>query len=104
MKTNSSIKAAEPVPVESPEMAPKPIKARELTKRQRLFVVSYLKHYNASKAALEAGYSQKTAYSIGHENKRKPAIKALIDAGLALERAEADRRLEERRNHGYARR
>jgi phage terminase small subunit len=48
--------------------------------RQRKFVEAYLgeAHWNATKAAIIAGYSKKTAYSIGWENLRKPEIKAAI--------------------------
>lgn len=38
---------------------------KQLTKKQRLFVIEYLKDYNASKAAVRAGYSPRSAYSIG---------------------------------------
>ncbi|WP_442766397.1 terminase small subunit [Mitsuokella multacida] len=37
---------------------------------------------NKTEAAKKAGYSEKTAASIGDENLRKPAIKAAIDARL----------------------
>lgn len=47
-----------------------------LTGKQRRFVDEYLKCFNATQAALRAGYSEKTAYSIGHENLNKPEIKA----------------------------
>ncbi|HAU6382977.1 TPA: terminase small subunit, partial [Klebsiella oxytoca] len=36
-----------------------------LTVQQRLFVAEYLKDNNATQAAIRAGYSKKTAYSIG---------------------------------------
>ena len=48
------------------------------TKKQRLFIEYYLQHWNASKAALLAGYSERTAYSIGWENLKKPEIAAEI--------------------------
>ncbi|WP_244529164.1 terminase small subunit [Mesorhizobium muleiense] len=35
---------------------------------------------NATQAAIRAGYSQKTAAAVGHENLTKPEIKAAIDA------------------------
>lgn len=49
-----------------------------LNKRQKLFVNYYLKSWNATEAAKLAGYSEKTAASIGYENLRKPEIKAYI--------------------------
>ena len=36
-----------------------------LTNKQQLFVYEYLKCFNATRAAIAAGYSEKTAYSIG---------------------------------------
>ena len=49
-----------------------------LNKRQALFVEKYLKLNNATKAAIEAGYSPKTAYSIGHDLLKKPEIAARL--------------------------
>nr|WP_269438141.1 terminase small subunit [Phosphitispora fastidiosa] len=51
------------------------------TKQQR-FVDEYLIDHNATQAAIRAGYSKRTAGSIGEENLKKPEIKAAIDAGL----------------------
>jgi len=45
-----------------------------LTEKQRRFVEEYLIDLNATRAAIRAGYSEKTAYSIGHENLSKPEI------------------------------
>lgn len=42
--------------------------------RQKKFVAEYLICNNATKAAVAAGYSPKTAYSIGQENLKKPEI------------------------------
>jgi len=51
---------------------------RHLTSKQKFFAIEYLKDFNATQAAIRAGYSKKTAYSIGEENLRKPEIKNLI--------------------------
>ena len=48
----------------------------ELTAKQRRFVEAY--DGNATQAAIAAGYSEKTAEVIGHENLRKPKILAEI--------------------------
>ena len=45
-----------------------------LTNKQQKFVNEYLIDYNATQAALRAGYSPKTAYAMGWENLRKPEI------------------------------
>ena len=50
----------------------------KLTDKQQMFVKEYLIDLNATQAALRAGYSEKTAYSIGHENLKKPEIAAAI--------------------------
>jgi len=50
------------------------IRKNGLTPKQRLFVAEYLKDFNATQAAMRAGYSKKTAYSIGQENLKKPEI------------------------------
>lgn len=60
-----------------------------LTPKQKRFVTEYLRTLNASEAARRAGYSKKTAYSIGHENLSKPEIKAAIDSVLDQEDVEA---------------
>jgi phage terminase small subunit len=52
--------------------------ADKLTDKQRLFVSEYLKDFNATRAAKAAGYSDKTAGSIGAENLTKPEIKEYI--------------------------
>jgi phage terminase small subunit len=46
----------------------------KLNPKQKLFVAEYLVDFNATRAAIAAGYSPKTAYSIGEENLRKPEI------------------------------
>ena len=51
--------------------------------RQRVFIEEYLQCWNASEAARRAGYSLKTAYSIGQENLKKPEIKEAIEARIA---------------------
>lgn len=45
-----------------------------LSNKQKKFVEEYLKDYNATQAAIRSGYSEKTAYSIGSENLKKPEI------------------------------
>ncbi len=55
-------------------MAVKKTKTK-LTKKQVKFCKEYLRTSNATEAARKAGYSKKTAYSIGSENLNKPEIK-----------------------------
>jgi phage terminase small subunit len=55
-----------------------------LTEKQKRFADEYIKTGNATQAAIDAGYSKKTARSIGSENLTKPDIKEYIDARLKL--------------------
>lgn len=50
-----------------------------LNERQKKFVREFVKTNNATQAAKSAGYSEKTAYSIGQENLKKPEIKEAIE-------------------------
>ena len=54
-----------------------------MTKKQKRFVEEYLIDLNATQAAIRAGYSPDTAYSIGNENMKKPEIKARVDKAMA---------------------
>ena len=61
-----------------------------LTPKQAAFVREYRLDLNATKAAIRAGYSAKTASEIGYENLRKPQIKKLIAESEAKALAKAD--------------
>ena len=67
-------------------------KVIKLTTKQRLFVREYLIDLNATQAAIRAGYSEKTAGAIGHENLKKPEIATAIieQMGKREERVEID--------------
>lgn len=53
-----------------------------MTPKQQRFCDEYLIDLNATQAAVRAGYSPKTAYSIGEENLKKPELEAYIDQQL----------------------
>jgi phage terminase small subunit len=55
-----------------------------LTDKQKLFAAAYIETLNATESARRAGYQgdDNTLGVIGHENLRKPKIKALIDEYL----------------------
>lgn len=53
-----------------------------LTNKQALFVEYYAVHLNATRAAIQAGYSEKTARSIGSENLKKPEIQQAVSRAL----------------------
>ncbi len=50
----------------------------KLTDRQERFCREYILDYNATQAAIRAGYSEKTAKSIGSENLTKPDLLARV--------------------------
>lgn len=58
--------------------------------KQKKFAKEYLVDLNATKAAIRAGYSEKSAYSQGHDLLKKPEIQDLIQKG----REEAEKRTE----------
>lgn len=49
-----------------------------MTPKQQAFCDYYIASGNATEAAEKAGYSKKTAYSIGSENLNKPEIQSYI--------------------------
>lgn len=53
-----------------------------LTPKQEIFVLEYIKDFNATKAATAAGYSKKTAQQMGAENLTKPVIQNAIKAAI----------------------
>lgn len=57
----------------------------KLNPRQRKFVKEYTKTSNATESAKKAGYSPKTAYSIGSELLKKPEI--ITEISNTLEKA-----------------
>lgn len=77
-----------------------------MTERHKRFIAEYLKTFNATQAALEAGFSRKTAYSQGQRLLKKAEIKAVIlqKHDKQLEKAEltATRTLEEMRRLGFS--
>ena len=50
-----------------------------LTPKQGRFVTEYIKDFNATQAAIRAGYSKKTAHNTGWQNVRKREIREEID-------------------------
>lgn len=54
-----------------------------MTEKQKRFCDEYLIDLNATQAAIRAGYSPKTAYSIGEQNLRKLELKSYIEVRMA---------------------
>lgn len=55
----------------------------KLTLKQQRFADEYIISGNATEAAIKAGYTEKSARSIGQENLTKPDIKKYIDERLS---------------------
>ena len=49
-----------------------------MTPKQKRFCLEYANSGNATESAIKAGYSQKTAYSIGQENLKKPELQKFL--------------------------
>jgi phage terminase small subunit len=57
----------------------------KLTIKQRLFCKAYLANgFNATQAAITAGYSENCAQEIAYENLNKPLIKKFIDKRVKI--------------------
>ncbi len=54
-----------------------------LTPKQKAFADYYLECGNATEAAKKAGYNEKSAYSTGNENLKKPVISDYISERMA---------------------
>lgn len=54
-----------------------------MTKKQQAFINNYYKHRNGSRAAKEAGYSERTSDQIACNLLHKPHIKAKLQQMLA---------------------
>ena len=61
--------------------------ATKMTAKQMRFCDEYLIDLNATQAAIRAGYSKKTAKSIGQENLTKPDLKTYIEKRMAEKEA-----------------
>ena len=69
-----------------------------MTNKQKQFINEYLKCWNATQAAIRAGYSEKTAYSIGPRLLKDVEIKAVIKQRIDENAMTADEALQEMAN------
>ena len=54
----------------------------KLTAKQQVFVMEYMNDFNATRAAQAAGYSQRTAYSIGQRLLKNVEISQAINSAM----------------------
>lgn len=77
-----------------------------MTEKVKIFCKEYIVDFNATQAAIRAGYSKKTAGSIGQENLTKPEIqeeiKKLIEERSNRTEITADRVLQELAKIGFS--
>lgn len=68
------------------------VEKRPLSHKQEMFCQQYIKHFNATKAAAEAGYSKASAYVAGSRNLRIQKVADRIDElqGKLIDRTEAN--------------
>ena len=64
--------------------------ANGFTAKQQRFIEEYTVDFNATQAAIRAGYSERTAYSIGQGNLNKPEIDDAIKKRIAEKQMAAD--------------
>ena len=72
------------------DLTPDPPELPKLNKRQRVFVEEYLRCWNATEAALRAGYSERSAKEIGCENLTKPNIAIEVEKRINEKAMTAD--------------
>ena len=70
--------ASQPIPPDPARPDDSKVRDTGLTAKQEMFCREYLVDYNATQAAIRAGYSEKTARVIGQENLTKPAIQTFL--------------------------
>lgn len=71
------------------------LEGSRLNDKQRMFVLEYLKDFNATQAGIRAGYSPDSAYSQAHDLLKKPEIQALIQEHIEIAGANTHRVLGE---------
>lgn len=81
---------------------PKPKKGKTLTDKEEAFCREYVIDWNKTRAAIDAGYSKKTAASIGYENLTKPHIQERIKLLLKEKVMERDEVLARLADHARA--
>ena len=67
----------------------------KLNEKQKRFVKEYIIDYNATKSAQRAGYSEKTAYSIGSELLNKPEVQEALQKQIEKVNNKAEASAEE---------
>ena len=66
--------------------------------KQERFAKEYKVDGNGTKAAIRAGYSQKTAYAVASENLRKPEVKSAVESELESAKQKREKAIEETMN------
>ena len=61
-----------------------------ITRKQQKFIDEYFVDFNATQAAIRAGYSEKTAYSIASELLTKPEVSVAVSQRMKESQMSAD--------------
>ncbi len=78
-KTQEIVEKMRKTVKKEPRKLKNPAKVGHLTMKMLRFCEEYVKDLNATKSAIRAGYSEKTAYAQGNALLKKPEIKKEID-------------------------
>jgi len=70
-----------------------------LRPKQKAFCLEYLKCFDATKAAIAAGYSKKSARVTGYDNLRNPALQSFMAKGLQKSADKVDLTIEKILSH-----
>lgn len=54
------------------------IESEDLTDKQRLFVMEYMRDFNITRAAMAAGYSKRSAHVVGWDTLKNPKVQAEV--------------------------
>jgi phage terminase small subunit len=73
--TNSKRSVTKPKKEQSNKTTNESLPSDDLTDKQRLFCIHYVKSFNATMSAINAGYSSESARQTGSENLSKPYIR-----------------------------
>jgi len=74
----------------------------KLTNRERKFIDGYFVHFNASRAAREAGYAEDSAATAGYKVLLRPHIQEIIRKRLETDGVTADRIITNLAKIGFA--
>ena len=73
---------------------------KKLTEKQKLFIIHYLKHFNATTAAKAAGFSSKNHAKYGSDLLHKPEIQTEIKRSIGVQNKKHNFNWDRRKDNG----